>query len=182
MADRGQQPHQLQVHSQHRYDQGGVKSLLPQQGPSKGKILALITLLPVGGTLLGLAGLTLIGTLIGLAVATPLFILFSPVLVPAALTIGLAVTGFLTSGTFGLTGLTSLSFLVNSLRQATGSVPEQLDHAKRRMQDLAMYTGQKTKDMGQTIQSKAQEIGQEGGGGGAGGRGGQEGGREKTRT
>lgn len=157
--DRQQPSHQLQVRPQHYGDIGQQKT-----GPSATQVLAVVTLLPVGGTLLGLAGLTLVGSLIGLAVATPLFVIFSPVLVPAALTIGLAVTAFLASGAFGLTALSSLTYVVNYLRQVTRSVPEQLDHAKRRMQDLAMFTGQKTKEVGQTIQHKAQEGGKEGGG------------------
>ncbi|KAJ6970571.1 hypothetical protein NC653_034995 [Populus alba x Populus x berolinensis] len=74
------------------------------------------SLLPVGGTLLFLAGLTLVGTLTGLAVATPLFVIFSPVLVPAALVIGLGVLGFLTSGAFGLTALSSLSWMASYIR------------------------------------------------------------------
>ncbi|KAL4581586.1 hypothetical protein LXL04_006109 [Taraxacum kok-saghyz] len=161
------QPHQIQVHTSHQYrpgyggSYGGDSSLRHQQGPSTSKTLAIMALLPVGGVLLGLAGLTFVGTMIGLALATPVFILFSPVIVPAALTIGLAVTGFLTSGTFGLTGLTSLSFLVNRLRQVTGSVPEQIDYVKQKMEDLAVYTGEKTEEVGQMIQNTAHEIGPE---------------------
>ncbi|KAA8548137.1 hypothetical protein F0562_004601 [Nyssa sinensis] len=153
MADR---PHQLQVHPQHRYD-AGVKSLIPQRGPSATQILAVITLLPVGGTLLCLSGITLVGTLIGLALTTPLFILFSPVLVPAAITICLAVTGFLASGAFGLTALTSLSWLFNWLRRAIAAMPEQFDQAKRRMQDMAVQMGQKTKEMGQTANNDGRD-------------------------
>ncbi|KAL2532228.1 Oleosin 5 [Abeliophyllum distichum] len=159
MAERDRpQPHQVQVHSQQRYEGGGgMKSILPQKGPSTSQVLAVITLLPVGGTLLALAGLTLVGSLIGLAVTTPLFIIFSPVLVPAAILVGLAVTAFLTSGAFGLTGLSSLSWVVNSLRQVTGSMTDQLEHAKRRMGDAAVHMGQKTKETGQMIQQKSQE-------------------------
>ncbi|KAF3444613.1 hypothetical protein FNV43_RR14305 [Rhamnella rubrinervis] len=165
MADRPQ-PHQIQVHPQHQYGGGqllyggGGKNVQSHRGPSTSQVLAILTLLPVGGTLLALAGVTLTGTIIGLAVTTPLFIIFSPVLVPAVITIGLAVTGFLTSGAFGLTGLSSLSWFLNYFRQATGatgSAQEQLDRAKKRMLDMAEFTGQKTKDVGQEIQSKAQE-------------------------
>ena len=152
MADRPQ-PHQLQVHPQ--YGKGGF----PQrgvgvgageygQGPSAGKIMAVLTLLPLGGTLLFLAGLTFVGTLIGLAVSAPVFLIFSPVLVPAAVTIALAVTGFLTSGAFGVTGMSSLSWVFKYLR---------LDQAKRSAEEMAMYAGQKAKDVGQDVQSKAQE-------------------------
>ncbi|KVI09191.1 oleosin-like [Cynara cardunculus var. scolymus] len=159
-------PHQVQVHTvQHgRYDPTGEKALLVPYppAPSKGKILAVVALLPVGAGLLGLAGITLVGTLIGMAVATPLFILFSPIIVPAILTIGMAVVGFLTSGTFGLTGLSSLSFLVNFVRQLTGTVPDSIDSARRRMQDLVEYTGQKTKEVGQSIKEVGHEMGPEG--------------------
>ncbi|KAK6127103.1 hypothetical protein DH2020_039141 [Rehmannia glutinosa] len=73
MADRDRsQPHQFQIHRQpHPRYEGSVKDLLPSKGPSAVQILAIITLLPIGGSLLGLAGITLVGTLIGLAVATP---------------------------------------------------------------------------------------------------------------
>ncbi|XP_055827960.1 oleosin H2-like [Solanum dulcamara] len=125
-----------------------IKSLVPQNVPSKSQILAVVTLFPVGGALLCLAGLTLVGTLIGLAVATPVFLLFSPVLVPAALTIALAVTGILTSGAFGITALSSLSWMINYMRRMRGTAGEQMEHAKRRVQESAAgqmgpRTGQK---------------------------------------
>nr|AWA46069.1 high MW oleosin isoform 2 [Canarium ovatum] len=155
MADRDRerdrpQPHQLQVHPQ-RYDPG-AKSLMPKRGPTASQVIAVLTLLPVGGTLLLLSGLTLAGSVIGLLVTTPLFVIFSPVLVPAAVTIGLAVTGFFASGAFGLTGLTSMSWVFNYLRKATGSM----------MADMAGYVGKKTKEMGQEVQTKAHEVGKTG--------------------
>ncbi|CAA0820183.1 Cysteine-rich receptor-like protein kinase 42 [Striga hermonthica] len=156
MADRDRpQPHQIQIHPQPHYGryEGGAKSLLPQKGPSTGQILAVVALLPVTGTLLALAGLTLAGSLVGLAVATPLFVIFSPVLVPAAILAAGAVAAFMTSGAFGLTGLSSLSWVVNSFRQATGKEP--LDYAKQRLQEGTVYVGEKTKQVGETIKSKA---------------------------
>ncbi|KAK9272633.1 hypothetical protein L1049_003009 [Liquidambar formosana] len=150
MADRSH-PHQLQVHPQQRYE-GGFKNLLPQKGPSASQVIAVITLLPVGGTLLTLAGITLTLTLIGCAVTTPIFFICSPVLVPAAIVLGLAVTAFLASGALGLTALSSLTWVFNYLRGAASTMPEQMDHAKRRMQE-------KAKDLGQGIQNKAQEGG-----------------------
>ncbi|XP_019183177.1 PREDICTED: oleosin 18.2 kDa-like [Ipomoea nil] len=159
-------PHQLQVHPQYHHGfEAGVKAghYNPpphHAGPSATQILAIITLLPVCGTLLGLAGITLAGTLIGLMVAIPLFLLFSPIIVPAVIAIGLAVTGFLTSGALGLSGLSSLSWLLDYLRQGR-SVPEQMAGAKRRMQDAVVQLGQKTKDVGQTIQNTAQDTGKD---------------------
>ncbi|CAI9111480.1 OLC1v1011708C1 [Oldenlandia corymbosa var. corymbosa] len=158
MADRDRpQPHQIQVHPQ-RGGFGDVGFKAPQRGPSASQILAVVTLLPVGGSLLALAGLTLAGSLIGLALTTPLFIICSPVLVPAAVLLGLAVTGILSSGAFGLTGLSSLSWVLSYFRQR---VPESMDYAKRSLQDTAVTLGQKTKEVGEKIQTKAQEPGRE---------------------
>ncbi|KAJ8536498.1 hypothetical protein K7X08_034899 [Anisodus acutangulus] len=142
--------HQQQVQVGHPTE--AIKSLLPQKGPSKSQVLAVVTLFPVGGALLCLAGLILAGTLTGLALATPVFLLFSPVLVPAALTIALAVTGFLTSGAFGIMALSSLSWIINYMRRMRGSAGEQMEHAKRRVQDTSGYMGQR---VGQKIQETA---------------------------
>ncbi|GAB4851626.1 hypothetical protein Ancab_031028 [Ancistrocladus abbreviatus] len=149
--DRDRPYHQLQVHPQ----KGGGGG----QGPSTSQVVAVVTLLPVSGTLLALAGLTLVGSAIGLIMTTPLFILFSPVIVPAAILLGLAVTGFLSSGAMGLTGLSALSKVVDYLHGTAAGrlVPEHVDQAKRRMQDMAGHAGQKTKETGQMIQGKAQE-------------------------
>ncbi|XP_047261113.1 oleosin H2 [Capsicum annuum] len=150
-----QQQQQQQQMQQQVQPSEAIKSLLPQQGPSKSQVLAVVTLFPVGGALLCLAGLTLVGTLIGLAVATPVFLLFSPVLVPAALTIALAVTGFLTSGAFGITALSSLSWMINYMRRMRGTAGEQMEHAKRRVQETAGQMGQKT---GQKIQETQRTL------------------------
>ncbi|CAI9767348.1 unnamed protein product [Fraxinus pennsylvanica] len=125
-----------------------------QGRPSTSQVLAVVTLLPIGGVLLCLAGLTLAGSLIGLALMTPLFVVFSPVLVPAVLTICLAVVGFLTSGAFGITALSSLSWLINYMRRMSGSMPEQLEQAKRRVHETAGHLGHKARETGQ----KTQEV------------------------
>ncbi|XP_057951356.1 oleosin Cor a 15-like [Malania oleifera] len=123
----------------------GIKSLLPEnlKGPSTSQVLAVITLVPLGGFLLFLAGLTLTGTAIGLALTTPLFVIFSPVLIPAALIITLAVAGFLTSGAFGITAVSSLRWIVNYLRRSGGWT-----HAKQRAEEAAGHVGQKAKEVG----------------------------------
>uniref|UniRef100_A0A7N0T5F3 Oleosin n=1 Tax=Kalanchoe fedtschenkoi TaxID=63787 RepID=A0A7N0T5F3_KALFE len=163
MGDRGH-AHQLQVHTTQHHPQYADKSRFTatgqhdkaaQGGPSTTKVLTVMGLLPVGGTFLTLAGLLFAGTMAGLAVTFPLFVLFSPVLVPAALAIGLAVAGILTSGAFGLTAISSLSWVLSYLR---GTVPGQIHQAKRGMQDMTEYVGVKTKEVGETIQSKAQEA------------------------
>jgi hypothetical protein len=163
MGDRGGYGGQ---YGQHGGQYGGgrpmteqVKGMLPDKGPSASQALTVATLFPLGGFLLVLSGLLLAGTVVGLALATPVFLLFSPVLVPAALTIGAAVTGFLTSGALGLGGLSSLTVLANTARQAFQKTPDYVEQARRRMADAAAAAGQKTQQAGQAIQSRAQEAG-----------------------
>ncbi|GFZ12012.1 hypothetical protein Acr_23g0003970 [Actinidia rufa] len=116
-------------------------------GPTKTQILAVVTGLPVGGGLLLLAGITLAGTLLSLAVTTPLFVIFSPILVPAGLTVALAVAGFLTSGAFGITALSSLSWIINNYVRRT-RLPDHLEQAKRTAALKAKEMGQKTQESG----------------------------------
>lgn len=61
------------------------------------------TAVTMGGSLMLLSGLALTATIIGLVVATPLLVIFSPVLVPAAVTTFLILAGFLASGGLGAT-------------------------------------------------------------------------------
>ncbi|CAA2982522.1 oleosin 1-like [Olea europaea var. sylvestris] len=119
---------------------------LPQRSH---QIVKAVTAATAGGSLLVLSGLTLAGTVIALALATPLLVIFSPVLVPAAITIFLVCSGFLASGGFGVAAVSVLSWIY---RYVTGKHPpgaEQLDQAQtklsikaREMKDKAEHFGQ----------------------------------------
>lgn len=82
-----------------------------QDQPKGKQLVKAATAVTAGGSLLVLSGLTLAGTVIALTVATPLLIIFSPVLVPAAITVVLIITGFLASGGFGIAAITAFSWL-----------------------------------------------------------------------
>lgn len=92
----------------HRYPQVQDKSL---NEPTAHKVVKVATAATAGGSLLLLSGLTLAGTVIGLAVATPLVVIFSPVLVPAAISVFLIISGFLASGGFGVAAVSVLSWI-----------------------------------------------------------------------
>nr|AXN72676.1 oleosin 3 [Carthamus tinctorius] len=155
-------------HHQHPMDTTTYNS----QHQSTPKLLAVLTLFPIGGVCFLLSGLILTVTLIGLALATPVFILFSPILVPAALTIASAIAGFITSGAFGITALSSLTYIFNHFRkshQISGggggggggggvSLQDSMHYAKRRAQETAGYVGQKVKDVGQRTQDTAARV------------------------
>ncbi|KAL0709148.1 hypothetical protein Bca4012_016126 [Brassica carinata] len=65
--------------------------------------------------LLLLAGLSLAGTAVAFIATMPLFVVFSPVLVPAGITTGLLAMGLAASGGSGLTALSIISWLNKKL-------------------------------------------------------------------
>lgn len=65
------------------------------QLPRSHKVVKAATAVTTGTSLLVLSGLVMAGTVIGLAVITPLLVIFSPVLVPAVMTASLLILGFL---------------------------------------------------------------------------------------
>jgi hypothetical protein len=70
----------------------------------------------LGGGFLGdLFGLILAGTVIALTVATPVLVIFSPMLVPAAITLALMAAGFVTSGGLGVAALSVFSWMYKYL-------------------------------------------------------------------
>ncbi|XP_057786873.1 oleosin H2-like [Salvia miltiorrhiza] len=132
-----------------------VKSYFPDNGPSTSQVIAVVTLFPIGGILLSIAALIFIGTLFGVAVSIPVFLLFSPIIVPAVITIGLAVAGFLTSGVFGITALSSVTWIINYFMKMRGSWHEQFDQARRCVGDTAGHVGQMVRELGQKAQDAA---------------------------
>ncbi|KAK7381418.1 hypothetical protein VNO78_34091 [Psophocarpus tetragonolobus] len=105
--------------------------------------------------------LVLLASLVGLAVTTPLFLLFSPVLVPAAVFIAIAVAAVLGAAACGLIAILSFHWVVNCYRRQMplgATMTEHLDAAKRPVADMAGYAGEKTKEVRQDIQKRPQEA------------------------
>lgn len=95
------------------------------------------TAVTAGGSLLVLSGLTLAATVIALTLATPLLVIFSPVLVPAAVAMFMLAGGFLASGGFGVAALSVLSWIYKYM---TGKHPvgaDQLDTARNKLASKA---------------------------------------------
>ncbi|CAN1747585.1 Oleosin Cor a 13 [Linum perenne] len=102
-----------------------------------------------GGSLLVLSGLILAATVILLTMATPLLVIFSPVLVPAVITAGLLITGFLASGGFGVAGITVLSWIY---RYVSGRKPvgaDSVDQARMKLTGKAREMKDRTSEFGQ---------------------------------
>ncbi len=84
-----------------------------QNAPNSRQILGLVTLLLAGGLLLLLGGLALTGTTITALLATPVLILFSPILIPLAIVAFFTIGGLLGAGTFGVAVLSAISWAYN---------------------------------------------------------------------
>lgn len=142
-----------------RYPIGVVRGKLQDiKGPTASQVVTVAAMFPLGGLLLTLSGLSLAGSVVGLVVLAPLFLLFSPVLVPAALLLALALAGFLASAVLGYTGVSSLAYTMRQARAALQREPEHIDYAKRRVAETAGgHLGQKTREVGHAVQSLTEE-------------------------
>lgn len=133
------------------YRLGQPQQILPKHEPMMKSVLKAVTAGTIGGSMLLISGLTLTGTVIALVVATPLLVIFSPVLVPAAISVTLLVLGFASSGGFGLAALSVLTWMY---RYLTGKSPPgsgQLDHARERL-------ATKARDIKESAQHKIEQV------------------------
>ena len=116
-----------------------------------------LTASTIGTALLILSGLILTGTVIALVIATPIMVLFSPILVPAVITIFLIATGFIFSGGCGVAAVSALTWVY---KYTTGENPpgaDTLDRARMQIKNAARDVKDRAKDNLQYIQDKAQE-------------------------
>lgn len=121
----------------------------PQKQQLSHQVAKTTTAVTLGGSLMVLSGLTLAATVIGLVLATPLLVIFSPVLVPAAITVFLILAGFVASGGFGAVA----SFIFYWMyRYATGKQPigaVQIDRAREKIAHAAHDVKEKAEQFGQ---------------------------------
>ncbi|CAI8603890.1 unnamed protein product [Vicia faba] len=105
-----------------------------QQPPAKStQLVKAATAVTAGSSLLILSGLVLTGTVIALTVITPLFVIFSPVLVPAVVIVALLTLGFFASGGFGVAAVTVLAW---NYTYVTGKQPPGVDRLDTARQNL----------------------------------------------
>ncbi|KAH7557332.1 hypothetical protein ACOSP7_026999 [Xanthoceras sorbifolium] len=125
------------------------QNYLQNPEPRSRQMVKAATAVTAGGSLLVLSGLTLAGTVIALTIATPLLVIFSPVLVPAVITVALLTLGFLASGSFGVAAITVLSWIY---RYVTGKHPpgaDQIDHARMKLSGKAREMKDRAEQYGQ---------------------------------
>ncbi|KAF9613932.1 hypothetical protein IFM89_013179 [Coptis chinensis] len=134
---------------------------LSDSAPSSRQTVKFLTAATLGTIALVLSGLTLTGTVIALVMATPILVLFSPILVPAGIVLFLTVTGFLFSGGFGVAALSALTWIYNYVSGKHPAGSDQLDYARMRLANKAREVKDRAKEYGQYVQNKAQEATQQ---------------------
>ncbi|KAK8509245.1 hypothetical protein V6N12_018328 [Hibiscus sabdariffa] len=130
---------------------------LYESAPSSRQVAKFMTASTLGATLLFLSGLTLTGTVLALIMATPLIVIFSPVLVPAGITLFLVISGFLFSGGCGVAAITALSWMYNYVQGKHPFGADQLDYARNKLASTARDMTEKAKEYGHYVQHKASE-------------------------
>ncbi|GMQ03567.1 hypothetical protein CsSME_00049324 [Camellia sinensis var. sinensis] len=130
-----------------------------EPSPTSRHSIMLLTTSAIGAALLFLSGLTLTGTVISLVIATPVLILFSPILFQTGIIIFLATAGFLFSGGCGVAAATAAAWLYNYIagKWRRGAMAEQLDYARMRIASRARDMRERAREYGQKMQqNKAQ--------------------------
>lgn len=134
---------------QQQYQYSQARHIGHQDQPRSYQVIKAATAVTAAGSLLMLSALILAGTVILLTVATPPLVIFSPVLVPAVITAGLILTGFLSSGGLGLAAVTMLSWIYRYMAGKHPAGADQLDQVRmklagktREMKDRAEQFGQ----------------------------------------
>ncbi|KAH1067431.1 hypothetical protein J1N35_032418 [Gossypium stocksii] len=92
--------------------------------------------------------------------ATPVMVLFSPVLVPSAIVIFLVITGFLFSGGCGVAAITALSWIYNYVQVKHPLGADKLDYARDMLASMTRGVTEKAKEYGQYVKHKAREVAQ----------------------
>ncbi|KAK9941112.1 hypothetical protein M0R45_017739 [Rubus argutus] len=98
-------------HEQHGQGQVLVPGRQRQQASGTVVLVASVTGLAVGGSLVGLMGLSFLASLTLLLVSSPLLLLFSPLLLFAGIVFVGVLTGFAAAATIALTGISTLGWI-----------------------------------------------------------------------
>ncbi|XP_071917237.1 oleosin Ara h 15.0101-like [Coffea arabica] len=108
---------------------------LPEPTQTSKQVVRLITATTIGAALLGLSALILTGTVLALILATPVLVIFSPILVPAAALLFLFTVGFLFSGGCCVAAIAALTWIYKCVARNNSPRSDQLqlDHGRMKI-------------------------------------------------
>ncbi|KAF8407868.1 hypothetical protein HHK36_007006 [Tetracentron sinense] len=156
MADR--QPGQGQRTTRPSDGSGTFLQRLHAHAPNSSQLIGILTLVISGGILLLLTGLTLTATVMGLIFFTPLILLTSPIWVPVATVLFVAIAGFLSMCGFGVAVLAGLSWMYKYFRGWHPPGSDRVDYARSRIADTASHVKDYAREYGEYLQSKVKDA------------------------
>ena len=114
---------------------------------------------PLGwAVLLGVGGIVSVGSVIGLILLTPVFIFFSPILVPLGLIFFLCTAGLVAAAGTALAAGSAIVWLYKYFKGRHPPGSDQIDHAMSRLHDTAEHVKHKALDLGGQTQASVQEA------------------------
>ncbi|XP_074278266.1 oleosin L-like [Silene latifolia] len=147
-----------QHYTRQQQQQSPLTQKLFSSAPTSRQTVKFVTASTIGTVLLVLSGLTLTGTIISVIMATPLLVLFSPILVPAVITAFLIASGFVFSGGCGVAALSVLSWIYQYVTGKNPPGAEQLDEARMRIANAARDVKDRAKENMPYGQHRIQDV------------------------
>ncbi|XP_002971390.2 oleosin 16 kDa [Selaginella moellendorffii] len=136
----------------------GMMQKIQERSPNSKQVLGLLTIITGVVVALVIGGVTLGGTVLTLLLASPVFLLLSPVLVPIGIVIALATGGFLSASAVFVGFCSVVSWLYNYARGRHPVGADQIDAAKHRIADTASHVTEKAREVTGYLQSRVPEA------------------------
>ncbi|KAL2649594.1 hypothetical protein R1flu_017722 [Riccia fluitans] len=116
-----------------------MKERIQEKAPTQRQLTGGLTIVTIVGLLTAVGGLLIGGLALGAAVLTPVFIVFSPVLVPVGTVLLLGIAGLLSAAGFTLAGFSSLRWLYQYFKGHHPVGSDNVDDAKNRIVNTASH-------------------------------------------
>ncbi|CAI9093595.1 OLC1v1029137C1 [Oldenlandia corymbosa var. corymbosa] len=132
-----------------------MSTKIPELTPRSKQVAKIMIATAIGAALLGLSSLTLTGTVVALILSTPLLVIFSPAIVPAAILFFLTTVGLLFSSGCAVAAIAALTWIYNYVAGKNPPGADQLDYARMKIASTARDVTEKAKEYGQYVQAKS---------------------------
>ncbi|KAK9684417.1 hypothetical protein RND81_10G208600 [Saponaria officinalis] len=131
---------------------------LHTQSPNSTQLLGILTLIISGGILLVLTGLTLTVLVLGFIFFAPVLLLSSPLWLPVATVLSLAVFGFLSFVGFGVGAVAALSWAYRYYRGFHPPGSDGFDYARSRIATTAREVKDYAREYGGFLHTKVKDV------------------------
>ncbi|EFJ36766.1 hypothetical protein SELMODRAFT_403436 [Selaginella moellendorffii] len=131
---------------------------LREHSPNARQVLGLVALLLGTVAVLTVGGFMLGGLALAVVIGIPVFLFFSPVLVPLGIVLFLAVSGIVITGAAILAFLSSVSWIYNYFKGRHPVGSDKIEAARQRLLGSVHQATEKAREYGSYAGGKAQEA------------------------